>query len=71
MTQQKPRNGVTHDTKGVGDQSFFDVFTDVFTPPEDIQLHRADWGYEARVRDAKRIRQDIENAARSLEQGAN
>ncbi|MCY4040708.1 MAG: hypothetical protein OXF72_05555 [Gammaproteobacteria bacterium] len=55
----------------MGDQSFFDVFTDVFTPPEDLQLHRADWGYEACVRDAKRIRQDIENAARSLEQGAN
>ena len=71
MTQQKPLNVVTHDTKGVGDRSFFDVFTDVLTPPEDIQLHRADWGYEARVRDAKRIRQDIENAVRSLEQGVN
>ena len=72
MTQRKPQCNAIHVTEGVGGQTFFDTFADVFTPPEDLPLHRAEWGYKARVADAMRIRQDIENAVRKLglEQGA-
>lgn len=66
MTQRKPQTIVIHVTKGVGSQTFLDAFTDVFTPPEDLPLHRAEWGYEARVGDAMRIRHDIENAVKTL-----
>ena len=41
--------------------------TDVFTPPEDLPPpHYAEYGHEARLGDAMRIRKDIERAVHTL-----
>ena len=46
--------------------SFFDVFADVFTYPEDLVMHKLEYGYEARLEDARRIRRDMDKAAEAL-----
>ena len=45
---------------------FFDVFADVFTHPEDLVMHEPEYGYDARLEDARRIRRDMDKAAESL-----
>lgn len=54
------------------DQTLFDAFADVFTPPEDLPLHQTDYGFMARIRDGRRIREDFRKAVKleqqSLEQ---
>ncbi len=66
MSQRNSRTMEVHVTKDMGCYTVFDAFADVFTPPENLSLHRAEWGYEARVGDAMRIRHDVESAARAL-----
>lgn len=66
MTRKDPKGIAIYTTTDVGDQTFFGAFTDVFTPPEDLPLHYVECGYEARLGDAMRIRQDIEKAVQSL-----
>ena len=45
-------------------RSLFDAFADAFTHPEDLTLHQPDYGFLARVRDARRIREDFRKAIR-------
>ena len=66
MTQRKPQSIVIYTTTDMGGQTFFDAFTDIFTPPEDLPLHHTECGYEAQLGDALRIRHDIEKAVQTL-----
>ncbi len=45
---------------------FFDVFADVFTYPDDLVMHEVEYGYDARLEDARRIRRDMDKAAETL-----
>ena len=48
------------------DKTFLDAFDDVFTPPEDLTLLRPDYGFMARVRDGRHIREYFHKAVASL-----
>ena len=37
------------------DETFLDVFADVFSPPDDLVLMQPDNGFMARIRDGRRI----------------
>ncbi|MGR3913779.1 MAG: hypothetical protein OD918_04520 [Gammaproteobacteria bacterium] len=44
------------------DRTLFDALADVFTPPEDLELHKPDCGWLAQIRDGHRIREDFRKA---------
>jgi len=44
------------------DRTFADALADVFTSPEDLDLHRPDCGWLAQIRDGRRIREDFRKA---------
>ena len=46
--------------------TFLDAFASLFTPLEDMELRRPDFGYMARVRDGMRIREDFRKAVTDL-----
>jgi len=50
----------------LSDKTFLDALDDVFTPPEDLTLLRPDYGFMARVRDGRHIREYFRKAVISL-----
>ena len=48
------------------DKTLLDALDDVFTPPEDLTLLRPDYGFMARVRDGRHIREYFRKAVVSL-----
>ncbi len=46
--------------------TFFNAFTDVFTPPDDLVLTQPEYGPIARIRDGLRIREDFRKAIGNL-----
>lgn len=48
------------------DATLLDAVADAFTFPEDLALVQPDYGFMARVRDARRIREDFRKAVENL-----
>ena len=57
-----PPNREFHTPQDFRDRTFLDAFADAFTAPEDLPLHRPDYGFMARIRDAHRIREYFRKA---------
>lgn len=53
------------------DRTFLDAFVDAFTSPEDLPLHRTDYGFMARIRDGHRISEDFRKAVNQQKQKQN
>ena len=45
---------------------FLDVFADVFTYPEDLEMYNVEYSHDARLEDARRIRRDMDQAIEDL-----
>ena len=45
---------------------FLDIFADVFTYPEDLEMYNVKYRHTARHEDARRIRRDIDKAIEDI-----